>query len=371
MNPNIEFTSDDLQLKFTMSNANVSIANAIRRTMITDVPTVVIRTELYSNNQCNIEINTTRLHNEILSHRLSCIPIHIALEEAEQFVEDYILEVDVKNDTEHTIYVTTEDFRIKSKSSGKYVTKEESKRIFPPHEKTHSYIDFVRLRPKLSDVIPGEHIKLTANFSISTAKENSMFTVVSKCTYSNTIDMDKVEKKWAAKKKSLEASNMTAEEIEFHRKNFLILDAQREFVPNSFDFTVRSVGVYDNRWIMRQACKVILDRIDERVNQVNSGEMVIKISETTMDNSYDIIMENEDYTIGKLLEYLLYEKYYTHEKIMSFCGFKKLHPHDTSSMIRVAYTMPNSAGVDMVRDHLRAVAEDAKRIIQQIAGAFN
>ena len=371
MNPAIEFifeTQDDL--KFTLSNTNVSIANALRRTMITDIPSVVIKTELYSTNQCNIEINTTRFHNEIIAHRLSCIPIHIPLEEAEQFIEDYFLEVDVQNETEHTIYVTTEDFRIKSKSSGKYVTKEESKRIFPPHEKTHSYIDFVRLRPKISENIPGEQIKLTATFSISTAKENSMFTVVSTCTYSNTIDNEKVEKKWAMKKKALESTDMKPEEIEFHRKNFLILDAQREFVPNSFDYIIRTIGVYSNRWIVRQACKVLIDRIDARVNEVNSGEMHIKISETSMDNSYDIILENEDYTIGKMIEYLLYEKYYNNEKVLSFCGFKKLHPHDTSSIIRLAYVMPNSSGVELVRDHFRAVAEDAKRIIAYIGDAF-
>jgi hypothetical protein len=28
-------------------------------------------------NQCRIETNTTRFHNEIIKHRLSCIPIHV------------------------------------------------------------------------------------------------------------------------------------------------------------------------------------------------------------------------------------------------------------------------------------------------------
>lgn len=39
-----------------------------------------------------------------------------------------------------------------------------------------AYIDFVRLRPKISDSIPGEHIKLSAEFSVSTVSNPSTVT---------------------------------------------------------------------------------------------------------------------------------------------------------------------------------------------------
>ena len=44
------------------------------------------------------------------------------------------------------------------------------------------------------------------------------------------------------------------------------------------------------------------------------------MSENTIENCYDIILENEDYTMGKVIEYILYEK---REEIASYCGFKK------------------------------------------------
>ena len=51
MNPQIQITSEDQnQLKFTISGANVSIVNGIRRVLLSNIPTVVFRTFPYSEN---------------------------------------------------------------------------------------------------------------------------------------------------------------------------------------------------------------------------------------------------------------------------------------------------------------------------------
>ena len=47
--------------KFTLSGLNVSLANALRRTILNDIPITVIHTETYKDNQCNIEINNTTI----------------------------------------------------------------------------------------------------------------------------------------------------------------------------------------------------------------------------------------------------------------------------------------------------------------------
>ena len=149
MNPQIvePYEENDIYY-FTLAGVNVSLANAIRRIILSEIPTVVIRTENYNDNQCQIQINTSRLHNELIKQRLSCIPIH--MKDLKDFIETYQLEVDVKNDTDNVIYVTTEDFKIKNKTNGKYLKREEVQRIFPPCVLTNSYIDFVRLRPSIS-----------------------------------------------------------------------------------------------------------------------------------------------------------------------------------------------------------------------------
>ena len=62
----------------TISNINCSLANALRRVILANIPTVVFRTSPYEKNDATFHINTSRLNNEILKQRLSCIPIHIS-----------------------------------------------------------------------------------------------------------------------------------------------------------------------------------------------------------------------------------------------------------------------------------------------------
>ena len=153
MNPQLKVIEDEEILKFTLSGVDVSLANAVRRIILNDIPTVVFRTETYQDNQCKIAINTSRLHNEIIKQRLSCIPIHST--DHAVLPGKYIMELDVTNTEDHIIFVTTEDFRIKNKENSNFLTKEETVKIFPPDRKTGYFIDFIRLRPAVGD-IPAE-----------------------------------------------------------------------------------------------------------------------------------------------------------------------------------------------------------------------
>jgi len=56
-------------------NANVTIANTIRRAIISSTPAVAFRTEPAETSEMSISVNTTPLVNEIISHRIGMIPI--------------------------------------------------------------------------------------------------------------------------------------------------------------------------------------------------------------------------------------------------------------------------------------------------------
>ena len=78
MNPVIEsFVDHDGTLRFTVKQINVSLANAVRRTILSDIPTYCFRTLPHAENRVQITTNTTRLNNEIIKQRMGCIPIHI------------------------------------------------------------------------------------------------------------------------------------------------------------------------------------------------------------------------------------------------------------------------------------------------------
>lgn len=350
---------------FTLSNVNVSFANAIRRTILTDIPTLGFYTETFDKNDCNIIMNTSRLHNEIIKQRLSCIPIHE--KNLNKLPKNYVLELDIQNDTEKMRIVTTEDFRICDKKTGEYLPDEEVRKIFPPCMKTNMYIDFIRLRPKIGEMIPGEQIKLTSEFSVHTAKENSVYNVVSICTYQNTPDFEKQNSFWESQANSL-ANTLTEAEIEFRHQNYKNSDAQRIFVPDSFDFTVQTIGVYNNREIVLIANSVLINTFMEMNENIESNIIPINVSETTMENCYDVILENMDYTIGKVLEAFLYEKHYKGDKILSFCGFKKFHPHDNHSVLRIAFN--DKIDRAMVASYLRNASIDAIDLYKKIASYF-
>lgn len=369
MEPKVDNIIENNNLyNFRLSGVDVSIANALRRIALTEIPTVVFRTETYDCNQCNITKNTTRLHNEILKQRLSCIPVHVSMDDIDLLPGNYILEVDVKNETDSMMFVTTEHFRIKKKDGGKYITEKEQQSIFPPNKITNYYIDFVRLRPKISDSIPGEEISLTAEFSISNARTNSMFNVVSKCSYGNTLKAIKVEDEWKKRSEQLKKQdNITEKDIAFNEKNFRILDAHRYYEDNSFDFVVQSVGVYDNKDIMKIGAKVLYNKFDKLLEEIDSSVTKIYLSDTTMQNCFDVYLDDEDYTMGKVLEYILYQTYFEQKddkKKFSFCGFKKFHPHDSHSIIRLAFI--ETADKSSVQQCLHASCEKAKRIFAEL-----
>jgi DNA-directed RNA polymerase subunit L len=280
------------------------------------------------------------------------------------------MELDVQNDTDDMIVVTTEDFTIRNKENGNLLKEEEVRRIFPPFKFNDSstYIDFARIRARLGDSIPGEQIKLTCEFSVHTAKDSSTFNVVSKCSYGNTPDVQKANAIWEDFAAKLQSEGTPADDIEFQKRNFYLLDAQRHFVENSVDFVIQSVGVFENREIVKKACVVLQNKLVDLIQAIDSDIVPILNSETTVEFSYDIILEEEDYTLGKVLEYLLYERYYVHEKVFTYCGFKKFHPHNSDSTIRVAYVQ--NADKRMVGQHLRIACVEAKDIFERVRRLF-
>lgn len=363
MTPKVNLISHDKDiLKFTLSVVNVSLANAVRRTILSDIETVVFRTTPHAENKANITVNTTRLNNELLKQRLSCIPIHI--NDLVNFpYKNYIMELNVENNTDTTIIVTTQDFTVKDLSSGKLI---DNKEIFPANEYGY-YIDFVRLRPKISDEIPGDKIQLTCEFSIGTGKEDGMFTVASTCAYGNTVDDVEMNSVLDKKKQDWKNEGKTQDQIDFEAKNWKLLDGLRVFKPDSFDFAIQTIGVFTNNELLDKACDILIRKLIYMDTLIVNDKLKVITSQNTMENCYDVILENEDYTIGKTIEYFLYSKYYE-TQILTYCGFKKMHPHDSESIIRVAYSQ--AVDKSIVYGHLQECIKDSITVFSEMKQKF-
>ena len=362
ISPEVQLINEkDDMLSFTLSGVNVSLANALRRVILSDIPLIVFRTTPYEENKAHIYVNTTRLNNELLKQRLSCIPIHI--KDYQEFpYKNYIVEVNVENITDTTIYVTTENFVIKDLTTDKPIPEKENRVIFPPNDYTGHFIDFVRLRPRLTEELPGEKIHLTCEFDVGTAKQDGMFNVVSTCSYGFTLDEKEMESKLAKKRKDWKDDGKNEKEIDFETENWKLLDGMRYTKKDSFDFIIQTIGIYTNNELLDKACSILIENLDELDTIIEKDELEIINSQNTMSNCFDIILKNEDYTIGKILEYFLFSKYFENPetKILNFCGFKKMHPHDNDSIIRVAYI--DALEKSSIKGHLKECIDDAKKV---------
>jgi DNA-directed RNA polymerase subunit L len=366
---------EDGKMTFTISNIDVSYINAIRRTILSDIPIVVFKTTPYEENNATININTSRLNNEIVKQRLSCIPIHMDyLDMDKNSIDNYLLELDVENKTDTTMIVTTRDFKILNTQTNKYLDEGEVKKIFPPFIPPNGsgeyFIDFLRLRPKISDEIPGERIKLSCKFSVGTARDDSMFNITGTCGYGCTIDFEKMEEQLEIRKQKWKDEGKKEDEVKFEAANWKLLEGMRYVIKNSFDFVIESVGIYSNEQIIIESCKILQRKLDALKQLVESDEVEIKRSDNILENCYDITLVNEDYTIGNMLNFELYKIFYTELKQINYVGFKKVHPHDSDSILRISLE-DSTKGISTVKIILSAVIDESMKKIKGVQGCFD
>ena len=364
-------TDERGELRFTIDKINVSLANALRRTILADLPTLVFRTFPYAECKASITTNTSRLHNEILKQRLSCIPIHITDPSFPH--TEYSLEVDVVADSSEIRYVTTKDFKMKNKTNGKYLTDVKVHEIFPPNPISGDYIEFARLLPKMTEYGEGERLTLLCDLDVGTAKEDGAFNVVCTCAYSMTMDATKVDEAWRIKEAELVKEGVAAigsEEMKAQRKNWALLDAQRHTKDDSFDFVVETVGVFTNADIVNKAAQIMINKCTKFIRDIESGENHIIPTVSTLQNGFDIELKGEDYTLGKVLEYFLHDKHYAEDQTITYCAFRKIHPHNPDSMIRVGFA--ETVGVDegIVAEYITTCARDAIVVFEHIRDQF-
>jgi DNA-directed RNA polymerase I and III subunit RPAC1 len=364
-------TDENGQLNFTIDRINVSLANALRRVILSDIPTFVFRTFPYAECKASITVNTSRIHNEIIKQRLSCIPIHIT--DTDFTFQEYQLEINVTADGNEIRYVTTKDFRMKNKVTGKYLTDVKVREIFPPNATSGDFIEFARLLPKMTEYGEGEQLAMTCDLDIGTAKEDGMFNVVCTCAYQMTMDAAKVDEAWRIKEAELVKEGVAAigsEEMKAQRKNWSLLDAQRQTKEDSFDFVVETVGVYTNADIVSKAAQIMINKCTKFIRDIEKGENHIIPTVSTIQNGFDIELKGEDYTLGKVLEFFMHDKHYAEDQTVTYCAFRKVHPHNPDSLIRVGFA--ETVGVDegIVAQYITTCARDAIVVFEHIRDQF-
>lgn len=360
-------------LDFTIEGINVSFINGIRRTILSDIPTLVFHCFPHDQNDADIHTNTTRLNNEVLKQRLSCIPIHIS--DASLPYKELVVEINMKNESENTIDVTTEHFKIKNISSGKYLQESAVRKIFPPCPITGDYIVFARLRPKVSTIAPGEELSISAKMSLHTASEDGTFNVASTCAYKFTVDKMKQDQIWQNKLAEISAEEKADPDVlVLLQQNWYNHEGLRYFKKDSFDFKLETIGVYTNEELVQKACEILIQKL-KNIHDTIEDEGIIEKSISTIPNSVDIKLINTGYTVGKIIEYMLHKNNYQGEteKNLTYVGFRKNHPHDEDSVIRMGMIERdgNDGYNEVVVSNMRFGCNNAIEILTNIMTEFS
>ena len=339
--------------RFRISHIDVSLANAIRRVLLSDIPVAIIRTDKTG---IAMGTNTSRYHDQFVQQRLGCIPVFI--KQLDLLPGKYQVSLDMSNRTDELMLVTTEHFKIIDKSTGEFLDEAamqerfQRSTFFPKNDKSGDNILFAYLAARVNPQTPPATMQFVAEFGIATAKEDSRYNVTSSCAFMNTIDTRAATTKRNETRDDLmklKADNkITDEEIQFRLRNFDALDAQRIFVANSFDFTVKSIVAFSSEELVALACTILYKRF-AAIRDSPQDKIIVKQALTTMD-AYDVVLLDEDQTIGNILTYYLFKTHYEGDKILNYCAFTKIHPHDTSSTIRLSFAakVDNNAIISVV-----------------------
>ena len=335
-----------------MHNVDCCIVNAIRRTILSSIPTVGFIVEPYEKDTCIIETNTSNIRsNEVLKHRLSNIPVNCSftvpfkdsdMPSADDLIENYELVINKVGaaGVDHT-FITTRDFVVRNKSTQEELTEEQRDNLFslaPTNDggSKASSEEKKRYYTQLAYLVPNAELKLRCAFSRIEAA-SGVYRMASVCAYGCAIDEDaaQIAKETALhiqheKIKAMAATDEASSDDMLARfgHNWEMLERKRYIIPNEFVFRLRSIlPIHTAAELLRIAIDLLLHKLDA----FNPDEFILTLVPDTY-NVYEYKWVGETFTLGSVLVHYLNELEVYKSTIKFSC--KQLHPHDSFISIR-------------------------------------
>lgn len=264
---------DEDRVRFLLGGVNVAFANALRRTMIMDVPCMVIDDIFFFD-------NSSVVADENLAHRIGFIPLRTDLERyvlpadcdcgSELGCEKcrVVLTLDVETETEtRTIY------------SGDFVSEDPA--VVP-----------VSPSIPLTKIAKGQAVRLEAYARLGTGKEHSKWQPVSMAVYQHVAEIEVDEKRCTDCADCVKACPRDVFAIEEGKLRVVDVNActicgecekacpvepsavRAGPMDDLFLFTVESTGCLKPARLVTEAVRVLSVKLDEFAGKVERGETV-------------------------------------------------------------------------------------------------
>jgi DNA-directed RNA polymerase subunit L len=323
-----KWNKDKNKMTITLQNVHYSVANSLRRSIMSLVSTTGFRALPYEKSTIQVEKNDTYLNNEIIKHRISMIPVFV---NDDMDLDDYEFQIDEVNNTNLIQMVHSGHFKIRRISTNTMLKENEVRRILPANTLTGDFIPIVKLKPKyytdlgineLAEVprnitIPNTtpiSLKLTAKLVRSNGMENGHFSPVCTCAYGNTIDQDIIKQKEDEYVISTNEHNtkmgLSAIDEEVLRRRFKINEVFKYYKtdeygePNSFDFIIESIGQYSPIELIHRGLLELINAIEKFIDAIRTKntELVDIKPSTTIGNGFEILSKNMNDTLGNIIQ---------------------------------------------------------------------
>lgn len=269
---NVRVSKNKFRLDGELKNVPVAFVNGLRRILLSEIPVVVVS---------NIQIldNTSSMTHEMLSHRVSMLPVAVKVEET-AVIRDTRIELKIGAAPDSPLDVTSDNF----------VATGPRGNILMHDRDLDTPMFFLRLKP-------GEQIHIRANLAIVPTGRSH----VCVSTFMNHVDPDVAtidRDTFVAQAGEDPAARLEAAKV------FDSFHIQRSFHrnketgrPDWFDFSLESIGVYTAPELMKKACEIYLGKILEWTKSPILRES---------DGWYRTETEGETFTLGQLLQELIY-----------------------------------------------------------------
>lgn len=286
---NFKTSNRGFELSCEIKNVPVSFMNALRRTLLSKIPTVVIR---------DVEIleNTTQMPHEMLKHRFEMLPINVSPEDTAT-IRDAKIELRLLAESKDRM-LTTDDFVVES----------GREKILMRDRDMDTPLVFLRVRK-------GEIVHIKGRLAVETANVSQVCTATT--SWKVDADLAKIDKK-----KYVEDGGDPRAFDNFYIQRSFSRDERGR--PNWFDLSVESIGVMKSRDIMKYAISILRKQLDDYMK-----DALENIRREQEDGSYTITLEQGGHTIGALLQEVIYS-----DQNVGFVSYDIPHPLRNTMVLR-------------------------------------
>jgi len=302
---NLTKSLNGYRVDFELKDVPVSFVNALRRIILSEIPTVVVT---------NVEIldNTSSLIHEMLRHRIEMLPINV-LPTEQDVIRDTKLELRVIAPVDAPREITTKDIVVSGPRND----------VILKDRDLGTDLVFMTLKP-------GEIIHFRATIGLGQGSQ------VCVSTFKNHINQDVLKD---AKETYINKGGIGAVFDNYEKQRHFSVDEKGR--PNWFDFSIESIGVVKATEILRIAANILKEKVEEYV----------KSNILRHENSwFSIESEIEGHTIGYLAQSLIYEG-----GLVEYVSYNIPHPLLPKMVLRFQTTKSVEPGAVLTRFKEQAV----------------